>query len=120
MNERGCADAIANSRRGAAAENLWTDRQMKLVHEITPEEGVIDFTAALAQEALHLPFFAQPVEGGLEIHFGFSEDRHFGTQVAQLSDPTFVSSLNRAPRLAVRSWSTRHAASSMSALSPSH
>src|SRR5207244_6347890 len=73
---------------------LWTDRQMKLVHEITPEEGVIDFTAALAQEALHLPYFAQPVEGGLEIHFGFSEDRQFSTQVAQLSDPTFVSSLS--------------------------
>ena len=60
----------------APAENQRADRQVQFIHEAGAEEGVIQFTASLAQQALDFPLVAQPCQRVVEIEFLLSTDFH--------------------------------------------
>jgi hypothetical protein len=40
---------------------------MDLVHQAGPEQGVIQFPAAFAEQAFHSPFLPKPAQGEAEV-----------------------------------------------------
>ena len=60
VRQFGKACTINNRRRVPPAEKFWADRKMQFVHETSAEQRGVEFAAALAQQAIDLPLFAQP------------------------------------------------------------
>src|SRR4051812_35253025 len=56
---------------------------MKLIHKICSKKRVIDLATALAEQALDLPFLAQPLEGGWKVDLHFAETLHVSAELAQ-------------------------------------
>ena len=79
--------AISDSGGVAPAENFRADCEMQFVHQIGPEQGVIQTAAAFAKQALDTPFPAQPAKCLAEIDFLPAANLYFvrhGPQLAQL------------------------------------
>ena len=61
--------AISDSGGVAPAENFRADCEMQFVHQIGPEQGVIQSAAAFAEQTSNTPFPAQPAKCLPEINF---------------------------------------------------
>src|SRR2546423_977266 len=83
LGQRRSADAIANRGCRAPAENFGANREMKFIDQVVAEEGVVDLTAAFAQQPLYIPFFAQPSKRRAKIDLAAAEGFYLGPERAE-------------------------------------
>lgn len=79
------SNPIHNGRRRSAADELWTNGEVQFINQPGAEQRVVQFAAALTQEALHVPRLRQPTECSIPIKFALTEDFHLGRDRAETS-----------------------------------
>src|SRR5688572_19974012 len=81
------AFAIANGWRMLPAEDVRANGEMQLIDETGAKDRAVDFTAAFAEQALHVPFPSEPGEGGAQIDFVATKTFHVGCQALKCVKP---------------------------------
>lgn len=89
------ADAVRDGGRGASAEDLRANREVKLIDDADADEGVVECSAAFAEETIYFPSTTQVTECAREVDLSFSADDDVVGELAQRGEFLRAGALGR-------------------------